>query len=171
MNREEQLRLQAFLDGELPAGEARDVAARVQGDGEAAALLAELKRTRETLADNEPQPVLAESREFFWSQVRRRIEQGEAAPVAAETRPFSWRHLWWPAGAIAACFLIVFLQNPSVDDTVNKTEQALGSLDIDTPVVEAMQPNSDATTYRDDSDGTTLVWFSVDDNAAPAATF
>ena len=46
VNTEQQLKLQAFLDGELPEQEARDMAALVARDAEAADLVAELRHTR-----------------------------------------------------------------------------------------------------------------------------
>ena len=46
MTNEQQLKLQAFLDGELPEREAREILAWTQRDSAAAALLAELKNTR-----------------------------------------------------------------------------------------------------------------------------
>ena len=54
MDYETQLKLQAFLDGELPEQEARDVAALVARDSEATDLLTELRNTRKALADFEP---------------------------------------------------------------------------------------------------------------------
>ena len=51
MTEEQQLKLQAFVDGELPEADAREVAAHVARDAEAADLLAELRHTRQALAD------------------------------------------------------------------------------------------------------------------------
>ena len=65
MNEAQQLKLQALLDGELPEREAREILAWTQRDGAAAALLAELKNTRQALAKSEPHLSVSESREFF----------------------------------------------------------------------------------------------------------
>ncbi|MFM1768279.1 MAG: hypothetical protein RJA22_808 [Verrucomicrobiota bacterium] len=82
MNDENWLRLQSWVDGELPEAEAARVAAWVAEDREAAALAAELRMTRQVLAENEPQAVLQESREFYWSGIQRAIEREEAAAAA-----------------------------------------------------------------------------------------
>ena len=62
MKQELQLKLQAYLDGELPEGEAREVAGLLAQDAEARALLAELKNTRAALAGFEADIKLPESR-------------------------------------------------------------------------------------------------------------
>ena len=66
-----QLKLQAFLDGELPEAEASKVANWIAGDGQASALLEELRHTQEALAGFEAGIRLPESREFFWSKIER----------------------------------------------------------------------------------------------------
>ena len=83
---ETQLKLQAFLDGELPEDEARTIAARVAQDPEATDLLAELRNTRQALSLFEEGPKLPESREFYWSKIQRAIEQLEPAPAVAPER-------------------------------------------------------------------------------------
>ncbi len=77
MTHEQQLKLQAFLDGELPEREAREILAWTQRDGAAAALLAELKNTRAAMAKSEPHLSVPESREFFWSKIEREIQRLE----------------------------------------------------------------------------------------------
>jgi len=47
---------------------------------------------------------------------------------------------------------------------------AIVSPDTDETVVETDQADSDATTYRDEADGTTLVWFSAADNSVNEKT-
>jgi hypothetical protein len=165
------LKLQAHLDGELPEREVRQIELLLQGDREAAKLFAELKSTRQALVENEPQIQFPESREFYWSKIARQIQELE--PEEYETSEnFDWRRLLWPisltAGAIVVCFLAVILQNP----VANKVGQAVAiSSDADMPVVESAQADSEAMTYEDKSDGTTLVWFSVDENFTPTKTF
>ena len=60
MDIDAQLKLQAFLDGELPESEAREVANWVARDKEATALLAELRNTRQALAGFEAVMTLPE---------------------------------------------------------------------------------------------------------------
>ncbi|HXE43061.1 MAG TPA: hypothetical protein VN516_08555, partial [Candidatus Baltobacteraceae bacterium] len=110
---------------------------------------------------------MPESREFYWSKIAREIQKLE--PERNSLAAFDWRRLLWPisltAGAIAVCFLVVVSQNSPAD----KFGTAIvASSDLDTPIVEPTQADSEAITYQDEADGTTLVWFSADDNSVPA---
>src|SRR5476649_2494344 len=77
MNQEQQLKLQALLDGELPENEAREILAWTQRDSAAAGLLTELRNTRAAMAKSEPQLSVPETREFFWSKIEREIQRQE----------------------------------------------------------------------------------------------
>src|SRR5579862_5996531 len=103
MTEEQQLKLQAFLDGELPEKDAREVAAWVARDAEATDLQAELRNTRKALADYEPALKLPESREFYWSKIQREIQRSEPARAPAEsTSVFALlRRVLLPLGAVA----------------------------------------------------------------------
>jgi anti-sigma factor RsiW len=169
MNQEQQLKLQAFLDGELPESEAREILAWTQRDSAAAGLLAELRNTRAAMAKSEPHLSVPESREFFWSKIEREIERLE--PQVASAPKVSifimLRRLLLPAGAVAAVAItgmIAYFNFPNSAPKPGVEEVA----DADTTTVETTLANSDATTYRDASEGTTLVWFSptVDDSPA-----
>ncbi len=146
MDYETQLKLQACLDGELGAEEARQFQARVAQDAEAQGLLAELKMTREILAGFETGVALPESREFFWSKVEREIER-QAAPVSASRRPAlfgGWQRWLAPAGALAAALAVMLLMG----------RPPAG------PQVETSLADSGAFTYHDFAARTTLVWLS-----------
>jgi anti-sigma factor RsiW len=167
MNREQQLKLQALLDGELPEREAREILAWTQRDSAAAGLLAELKNTRAAMAKSEPHLSVPETREFFWSKIEREIQRLE--PQAASAPRVSvfaiLRRLLLPAVAVSALViagLIAHFNSPTIVPTAVVQTVA----DADAPTVETTLANSDATTYRDASEGTTLVWFSssADDN-------
>lgn len=147
MEYDAQLRLQAFLDGELSEAEARDVAKWLARDREATALLGELRMTRQALVGFEVGVTLPESREFFWSKIERQISPD--FPVAAANKRwdflFSWRRYLVPAGAAAAVLLatIIGLMSGSQNSTV-----------------ETAVADPAAFTYHDFSKRTTLVWFS-----------
>src|SRR5258707_14151177 len=85
MNQELQLKLQAYLDGELPDGEAAEARELIARDGEAQALVAELANTSAALAGHEAEGKLPETREFYWSKIQREIARQEA-PVAVSGR-------------------------------------------------------------------------------------
>jgi len=151
MNEELQLKLQAYADGELSEREARDVADLIAKDAAARDLVAELKQTRSALVGFEAEIRLPESREFYWSKIEREIRRLEPADSPqTEIHWFAaWRRFLAPAGAvavlvIAGILIIPQLQPPRVVASEAASEFALA--------------DSDAFTYRDYANGTTLVW-------------
>jgi anti-sigma factor RsiW len=151
MNYEAQLKLQSFLDGELSEGDAREVAAWVARDPQAAGLLAELRHTRESVAGFEKDVRLPESREFYWSKIQREIARLE--PSGAKEAPaFSlWaylRRLAVPATALALVAIAGFVANRGLNGG--------GGVGV----TEFSVSDAEALTYRDYSAGTTLVWLS-----------
>jgi len=166
MNYETQLKLQSLLDGELPEGDAREVAAQVARDPQAAALLAELRHTREAVAGFESGIRLPESREFYWSKIQREIERLEprTAPKAPALSLWNYlRRLAVPATALALVAIAGFVASRGVQGgTAGFTEISIS--------------DTEALTYRDFSADTTLVWLSypADNDVAeidPADTF
>jgi anti-sigma factor RsiW len=165
MSEEQQLKLQAFLDGELSEREAREVLVWTQRDGDAALLLAELKNTRQAITGAAPQMKLPESREFYWSKIAREIQRPEPQRTSSPAVSIfaALRRFLLPASAVAALVIAGLFSH------FNTPKLGLESVaDADTASVETTQVDSDATTYRDASEGTTLVWFSsaADDNPA-----
>lgn len=157
MNEEFQLKLQAFLDGELSAKEVREVEAQLASDSEAKALLAELQNTRAAFLTFENDLKLPESREFFWSKIEREIRALENKSQRETSEP-SWfaaaflRRMAIPAGAFAAVVLAAFL-------TVQQTGMFSKSSDLN-GIEVAMADDSEAFTYNDHSAGMTVVWLS-----------
>src|SRR5262245_34104853 len=113
MNMEQQLKVQAWLDGELPEAEARQIEGLVNGDQQAQALVTELRTTKSTLAGNEPQLTLPESREFFWGKIQREIERLDKAAVKSRPTPWvlDWRRWMAPLSGVA---LIAFFSLLSI---------------------------------------------------------
>jgi anti-sigma-K factor RskA len=146
MDSELQLKVQAYLDGELPLGEARQIEDRLGRDAQAQSLLAELKMTTSLLAGLDQDLKLPESREFFWSKIERDIQRhSRPIPPPASAWPWAfWRRWLASAGALAAILLVGLLA----------VRGPRG------PLVEATLTDSGAFTYRDYSARTTLVWFS-----------
>jgi len=147
MNEERQLKLQAFLDGELPEAEAREISAWLARDEEATALSKELRNTRQALKSAEAGVRLPESREFYWSKIQREIERSERAPVS-RVRPSileRLRRVLVPAAAFAIVIAAGVLMFHGIS---NRTESEMAVAD------------SGAFTYRDYANGTTLVWVS-----------
>jgi anti-sigma factor RsiW len=150
MNYDLELKLQAWLDGELPEAEASEVAKWPAKNPEAAALLEELRHTREAMAGSETDRQLPESREFFWSKVQREIQRLETPAAKPASAPLFalLRRFLVPASAIALLVIAsVVLTRPGPGPAlVTEIETALA--------------DSGAFTYRDYSAGTTLVWLS-----------
>ena len=159
IERDLQLKIQAFLDGELTESEAREVAALIAADREAAALHTELKHTRQALAGAEAGIKVPETREFYWSKIQREIEKTEQV-AAAEPGLTPWQlllRLLKPVTAVAVVVLLgygafmQFGQKPSVNvisPRASATEVLVASAD------------AEAITYHDYADDTTFVWFS-----------
>lgn len=150
MNDELAIKMQAYLDGELPEAEARAIGSLIARDADLAALHRELKQTRAALAGFEKRIVVPETREFYWSKISREIEKEIAAAPAPAPAPhvvFSfWRRLFPVLGAAAAlCLALVVIQQ-------NNPRTPVG--------VEVAQADSNSFTYRDYEAGTTLVWLS-----------
>jgi anti-sigma factor RsiW len=169
MNQEQQLKLQALLDGELPESEAREILAWTQRDSVAAGLLAELKNTRAAMAKSETHLSLPESREFFWSKIEREILRLEPQAISApKVSIFTMlRRLLLPAGAVAVVAIAGMIAHFNFPNNSPKAAVETVATD-DTPSVETTLANSDVTTYRDASEGTTLVWFSSAADDGPA---
>ena len=157
MDHDAQLKLQAYLDGELPEDEARELAAGLANDKEAAALLTELRQTRDAMAGSELVRALPESREFYWSKIERAIQRAEAPapqPAAISGWVGALRRFLVPVTGLA--LLVV----AGVIATRGPTEPASS--------IEAAVVDPGALVYRDYSAGATFVWFSYpadDDNA------
>src|SRR5262245_61800765 len=127
MNMEQQLRVQAWVDGELPEAEARQIESLVNGDKQAQQLVAELRTTKSALLGNETAMALPETREFYWSKIRRDIERLDQA-AAGESRPVPWVLNWrrWMAPlsgvALVAFFSLLSInifRQPLGDDSAN----------------------------------------------------
>lgn len=159
MKHEVELKLQAWLDGQLPPDEVAQMARLVATDAEARALHTELKHTRAAVQGFESDIKLPESREFYWSKIARAIKSEAHRPVIRRT---SWVHqlrrILLPAGAAAALLLI----------GIFSLRQNFGtSLPYE---ITGLVAESDTFTFTDENSGTTLVWFSYSDENELAET-
>jgi anti-sigma factor RsiW len=154
MNYEAQLKLQAYLDGELPAAEAAEVQDWVARDADARSLLAELKNTAAALEGQETVVALPESREFYWSKIQREIERPEAE-APATVRPvtgISWvswlRRQFAPVAGVASLAIVLglLLTRPSAGPA------------SDSSVIELASDDMGSHTFRDQDQHITVVW-------------
>jgi anti-sigma factor RsiW len=154
MHQDTALKLQAYLDGELPSGEARRAAELVEKDPEARALFEELRGAKILLAGNQPELQVPESREFYWSKIAREIGRQDSVPTVAPAGAQRWwLRLLAPAGAVAALVLGVTLAlNPSFGPKSGWATLAEGQ-EIDTPLEE-----TSSISFRSEAAGMTVVW-------------
>lgn len=163
MNWDQQLKVQAWMDGELPEGEARQVAALVESDPAARALVAELRLTSGFLADNEPEAKLGESHDFYWSKIRRDIESLDKAAGRELRRSewwLAWRRLLAPISGLA---LIAFVSLVSFNvfnrSPVNESLQHLVE-------VENLSEDIDSISYKSQSENMFVVYLYAKEKAA-----
>jgi anti-sigma factor RsiW len=145
-----QLKLQAYLDGELPSGEVRAVEDLLASSDEARALLGELRHTRTAVRGSELPAKLAETREFYWSQIARRIEADEVRAAAQKKRHslLGWRQLVATLAGAAAVFVLIF-------NTAKPGIKPMASIADD---VETSNNDVEAYTYHDSQANMTVVW-------------
>jgi len=104
-----ELKLQALVDGELDAREARELETLLAQDAQSAALLQELKWTRSALTGHEAGVKLPESREFYWSKISRAVEAGEKQAATAPSGRVWWLRFLYPATGMAALVAVLFV--------------------------------------------------------------
>ena len=150
MSSEQMLEIMAQVDGELAAGRQADVQRLLATDAEAAALHRELSTMRQAIRAHEPLGHVADSREFYWSQIQRRIDQeARAAAHAANPKPqlSSWLRWLVPAIGVAAVAVVMSLQQ-----TASPTIKEMAS------TVDSSQAEASSLTYRSEADGVTVHW-------------
>jgi hypothetical protein len=150
-----QLKVQSWVDGELPDDEARRIGELIAGDAEASALAAELGCLKQAMSRNEAAVTLGESREFYWSKIERQI-QSEATLNRARPTPWyaGWRRYLAPALSLAALACVVVV---AVKQAGTPTFDEISS------TIDGME----AVTFHDQSSQMTVVW--LQDNTPTAA--
>jgi anti-sigma factor RsiW len=156
MNQEQELKLQAFFDGELPEAEAREMANWVAANPGAAALQTELKNTRQALSEYETNIKLPEPREFYWSKIERDIRKLEEREELRPVSPPFGRFLRFLAPASAFAVVLV------VGLFAARNSGLMGN--PSRPELETAMADPGAFTYHDEQEGTTLVWLSYGEN-------
>jgi negative regulator of sigma E activity len=159
MKHELELKLQALLDGELTGRETEEIAALLERDAEASALLGELRNTRTALRGNELEIKLPESREFYWSKIEREITRLEQAPATAPASA------WWAA---LRRRYVATLGTVGVSAALMLTAVVhFRELSSDTFDVENLLGETTALTFRSEANKMSLVW--IYDNEQPEA--
>jgi len=146
MKHEIELKVQAWVDGELPDHEARRMGEWIARDAEAGALAAELGRVRQAVFRQETTAALNESREFYWSKIQRQIQR-EAGVGRAERTPWfaRWRQYLAPLAGMAALACLLVMAT---------LRSAFPTFDEISSTGEGME----AVTFHDQSAQMTVVW-------------
>ena len=142
-----QLKLQAYLDGELPEHEARLVADSLGRDPEASALLQELRCTTEAVKASQVDVRLPESRDFFWSKIQRQIQSEEQSSPARKPASLLARlqHYLVPASAVALLTIVLTLS------VGHSSAMQPGEMEL-------VSDEMGALTFRSQSEQMTMVW-------------
>lgn len=171
MKLEEQLKLQAWLDNELDPSEARKIAAWVTSDPEARALCQELKETKVWLGANEPVMSVPDTRDFYWSQIARRIESEGRQEAVQPARGWFVRWVAPLAGACAMVALAISVLNLNTRQTQRAElvpygppvpPAAAAAAVIPGTQREIQSPVMSTMTFHSESEGMTVVWISND---------
>jgi anti-sigma factor RsiW len=140
------LEIMAYADGELDAARTADIERLLANDADAAALHRELAGIRALVRGHEPAGKVADSREFYWSQIRQRIAAEE--PVQRRASSGSASRLTWlrwlvPALGLAAIGLVLVVQQQPVGRGITDNASAT---------------EAGAMTFTSDADGVTIRW-------------
>jgi hypothetical protein len=151
-----ELKLQAWLDGELSAPYSRCINPEIVGGEEASRLIDELQAIKAALAGNETARPVPETREVYWSKIERQIQSQAPGPRPAQApRQAVWGR-WLaslPGFAALACLLLLAV-NPFASPVFDEISSA----------GEGME----AITFHDQSAGMTVVWLTDTTPARPA---
>lgn len=158
MNRETLMQVQGYLDNELTPAEARKVAEVISANPEARSLYDELKDTKRILMSTGEAPLqLPEGREFYWSQIQRRIESDEREPRNV-SRTSWWMRLMAPvAGAVALLAVLLSLSDQSRPTPGNLATANTPARQAPFHEIET-QADYSTITFRSESQGMTVVW-------------
>jgi anti-sigma factor RsiW len=158
MKHETELRIQAWIDGQLEPVEAGVVAELVASDPAARALADELRMIHGAFAGNEtPRPV-PDIRAYYWAQIAEKIK-AEEPQVVRQARPVRlgdlvsrWLGSWAPLAAAAGVVAMtaILLQMPD-------GRRSFGGV----AYVESPQEEVSTFTFRSETEGMTVVWLNT----------
>ena len=154
MKTQDALRIQTWLDGALPASETRAVERLIEQDTEARDLVAELRWTQTALRAGEVPRSLPESREFYWSKIRKAIEVAEHSPGGSVRTGWVPPVLRWLAPAGIAAALAVLLTLPIL--RTRPEEPWASGTEIESPLSDIS-----SFSFRSEAERMTIVWINA----------
>ncbi|MBL9139511.1 MAG: hypothetical protein JNK85_26825 [Verrucomicrobiales bacterium] len=170
MNDELRHRLQAWVDGQLDAKAAEEIARLVETEPEARQLSENLRQVRQLVRSHEPVRRVPDSRDFYWSRIRQGIELAEAqaarksTPAPASGRGWTWWRWLLPVAGVALVVVVLRPHAPS-----NEVSPPPGPLTVaQAPVtsnsvvsgheIETPSPELTSLTFYSAQDAMTVVW-------------
>lgn len=156
MNDDTQLKLMAYVDGELPANEVAAIEAMLKTDQAAADLVGELRWATEAISGNEMEIKVPESREFYWSKISKAIEfeEKQAERVAQATPSQKWWYkLLMPVAGMAAVVLAFTFVNPGQQGAA-EGDAFQGAA----PVLEDGASDMNVYEYYDEREKMNVIW-------------
>lgn len=159
MNDEAQLKLMAFVDGELSANEAAKIEAMLKTDRAAADLVDELRWSAQAIVGNELELKVPERREFYWSKISKAIEFQEKQAERAESRPSAqwWYKFLMPVAGLAAVVLAFNFVMPNQPADTTGTGADEGSIAFTAPL-ENIQADVSIYEFYDERENMSVVW-------------
>ena len=158
MKEETELKLLAYVDGELAQEEAAEVEALLHENRLAADLVGELRWTSAAMEGNDSSLKVPEGREFYWSKISRSIELAERQ-AERETRSGSaeplWRRFWVPLAGFAAVALVMAINvdSPEVGNPAGATKGTSGAA-----VAEPVWEDASVYEYYDEKERMSVIW-------------
>lgn len=141
------LEIQAAADGELSGPQSLEVAGLLSQDAGARALAAELNGMRELLRRHETTLVVPDSREFYWSQVQRRMRQS-VAPHPTSNHGLPSLMIWrWLAPMMGVSALVAVVALTPFFSAQSSSQNPVAGRNQATTV-----------TFSSEADGVTIHW-------------
>lgn len=161
MKEETELKLLAYVDGELPVNEAAEVELLLKENQAAADLVAELRWSHSAMEGGEVGQTVPENREFYWSKISRSIElaerQAEREVSAGTTQPW-WRRALMPLAGLAAVVLVLNVNTGG--PTPENPGEGAGAPAVATP--EPVWEDANVYEFYDEKEKMSVIWVTTD---------
>jgi anti-sigma factor RsiW len=144
------LKLQSYVDGQLAGSEAAALAARLRQDERQRALCDELRLIKVLVRDNQAEYAVPETRDFYWSQISRRIAAEPVEPARTTSSLVGWLRWLVPVGATALICAYWLLPG---DSGSGSDAAFLVGHEMEAPLAETT-----SYSFRSESAGMTVVW-------------
>ncbi len=123
-----ELKLQAFLDQELPPADAQEVTELIERDPQWRSLFQELQTTKSLISQNEPEAPLTETRDWYWKGIHDRLEDTPAVERTRGSLALSWAIRWaLPIAGATALFAAMLIRSgtSTIDPFHHEVETSL----------------------------------------------